>query len=130
MSRILPVLLLVFTIACSASNEIALPAGEWTLKTLPGEYLSILNKPITLNFSTASAKANGFAGCNQYFSSFTTRQSSIEFSDTGSTKMFCEQTMNLENKFLEALDKTNGFKLDGNKLQLLQNDLVLLEFEK
>jgi heat shock protein HslJ len=128
--RILFGIAFVLFVACSASKETTLPTGEWMLKTLPGEDLSILNKPITLKFDSVNTKAAGFAGCNQYFSSYSINQSSIEFSNVGSTKMFCEQTMGLENKFLEALSKSNAFKVNGNKLQLLQDDLVLLEFEK
>lgn len=130
MRRIIVLVLILLTIACSASHKFALPAGEWKLKTLPGEDLSVLNKPITLNFNTANAKANGFAGCNEYFSGFTTRQSSIAFSGIGATKMFCQETIKLEDKFFSALGKINVFNVDGNKLQLLQDDLVLLEFEK
>lgn len=130
MGRILPLLLIALAIACSSSNDFALPAGEWKLNSLPGEDLSVLSKPITLNFNTSDAKASGFAGCNQYFSSYHSEQSSISFSGTGSTKMYCTQTMKLEDKFLEALANTNHFNVNGNKLQLMQGDRVLLEFEK
>lgn len=130
MSRITFLSLLMITLACGSSQELVLPAGEWKLKTLPGEDLSVLEKPITLNFSSANTKANGFAGCNQYFSNVATHQSSIGFSGIGSTKMFCQQTIKLEDKFFAALAKINGFNVEGNKLRLLQDDIVLLEFEK
>lgn len=129
MTRILVLFLLVTTLACGSANDITHPTGEWTLKTLPGEDISVLKKPITLVFTT-NAKANGFAGCNQYFGSVTTNQSAIEFTGMGSTKMFCQETMNLEDKFLSALAKSNVFRVEGNSLQLLQGDIVLLEFEK
>lgn len=130
MRKILCIALLAVTIGCGSSHDVALPGGEWTLKSLPGEDLSVLTKPITLTFDTTHAKANGFAGCNQYFSSFTTNQSSIEFSNMGSTKMFCQETMKIEDKFFTEMNNSNAFRVTGNKLQLLQGDRVLLEFEK
>lgn len=130
MGRTLFAALLVVTIACGSSNDLAVPAGEWTLKNLPEADLSVLKRPITLTLNAGDAKANGFAGCNQYFSSFTTHLSSIEFSNIGSTKMYCQEMMDIEDKFFTELGKSNTFRVTGNKLQLLQGDRVLLEFEK
>lgn len=120
----------VLLVACSVAKEPLAMTGEWSLKAMPGNDLSKLDKPITLKLDSVTKKASGFAGCNQYFSSYTTQKTSIIFSGIGSTKMFCDQTMGLENKFLEALGKSTDFKVEGTSLKLLQGDLVLLEFQK
>jgi heat shock protein HslJ len=121
-------------VACAAQKPApqttVLPEGEWTLLSMHGEAVSGLKKPITLIITSATNRVNGYAGCNQYFSSFTIEGVSLKFTSPGSTKMFCKETMNLEDKYLTALSAVNSFKTESNTLQLLEGDIVLLEFEK
>ena len=103
-------------------------SGEWVLKNLFDQDASSLKKPITLTFDLTEKKASGFAGCNQYFSKYSLASSEIKFTDTGSTKMFCEETMATEMKFLTAVEQVQSFKLEGNALLLLADNKVILEF--
>lgn len=136
MTRSLFIILLFFFVGCSAQKAATqteipvLPEGEWTLQSMNGEAVSGLKKPITLTITSATNRINGYAGCNQYFSSFTTEGSSITFTAPGRTKMFCKETMNLEEKFMTALSTVRAFKTECNKLQLFEGDRILLEFEK
>lgn len=135
MARIL-LILAVFLVACSAHKAapqvVVFPAGEWTLHKMNGEIISVsaLKKPVTLIIDSATNRASGYAGCNQYFSGFTLEGASVSFTAPGRTKMFCNETMDLEEKFLAALSAVNAFKTESNKLHLLEGDTILLEFEK
>lgn len=77
-------------------------AGEWKLQRIAGDNVSNLLKPLTLNV-TAENGISGYAGCNRYFSTYRTHDFSIKFSAIGSTKMFCENGMAIEDKFLLTL---------------------------
>lgn len=130
--RSLAILLFFVTLfsACSTQKEANL-SGEWVLKNLFDQDAAALKKPITLTFDSKEKKASGFAGCNQYFSKFSVTNSDIKFTDTGSTKMFCEETMATEMKFMTALEQVQTFKLEGNTLLLLaDNNKVILEFTR
>jgi heat shock protein HslJ len=116
--------------ACTAQKEVLAPSGEWVLKNLFDEDVSTLQKPLTLKLDTAENRASGFAGCNQYFSTFSVKSSSIKFTGTGSTKMFCQETMATEMKFMTALEQVKSFKIKGNSLLLLADDKIILEFTK
>ena len=48
--------------------------------------------------------------------------SRIDLSQIISTKMFCEDTSELENKFLSELEKVNRFQIRGNKLYLYKGN--------
>lgn len=130
MKYIFIILALICFTACNTSKNAALPAGEWTLSKLNGEDASTFQRPLTLNFDTTESNASGFAGCNRYFSTYQAKESAIRFTDIGSTRMFCEDVMETESKFLEALGSVKSFQLDGKTFQLLKGDSVLLEFKQ
>jgi heat shock protein HslJ len=134
MRRILFLTLSIALVACSAQKGTTqipvLPDAEWTLLRMNGKQVSGLKKPITLKITSATKRVNGYAGCNQYFSSYSTEGSTLTFTAPGRTKMFCQETMQLEEGFLAALSSIRTFKIEGNKLQLFEGDIVLLEFEK
>lgn len=95
-----------------------------------GEMVSGLKKPVTMMIDSATSRVSGYAGCNQYFSSFTTEGSTVKFSSAGRTKMFCNETMEVEEKFIAALEAVNTFKTEGSTLLLLNGNITLLEFTK
>ncbi|MBX2965793.1 MAG: META domain-containing protein [Cyclobacteriaceae bacterium] len=111
---------------CQTQN-LSLTNVEWKLIMLNGTDYSTLTKPVTLTLSPDS-NAAGHAGCNRYFSSYTQSGSALSFGNMGATKMYCIETMKVEDAFLKALGEVDGYLLTGNKLQLLQGETVLLEF--
>jgi heat shock protein HslJ len=130
-------ILFLVLLACSAKTATTKTAtaqapvlsdGEWTLQSIKGEAVGGLKKPITLKITTADKRAAGYAGCNQFFSSYTLDGKSISFASAGRTKMFCKDTMDMEEKFLSVLGNVNSYKYESNKLLLLEGDTVLLEF--
>ena len=52
----------------------------------------------------------------------------IELSQIISTKMFCEDTSDLENKFLRELERVNRYQISGNKLYLYKGNRLVLKF--
>ncbi|KQT18533.1 heat-shock protein HslJ [Chryseobacterium sp. Leaf404] len=76
-------------------------------------------------------KINGNGGCNRYFgtATFNTQSGTFTPSGVGSTKMACEN-MTVENNFLGALQKVNKYVVSDSSLELYQDGLLLLKFNK
>lgn len=83
----------------------------------------------TLNVE--GSKISGNAGCNRYFGGITmeTASGKFEASQMGSTKMACAN-MSVEQNFLDMLNKANKYVVSGTTLELYQDNLLLLKFNK
>lgn len=82
-----------------------LAGKEWKLVSLKsgGTSYGIEDKVPTINFET-DGKIKGNGGCNNYFGNFSLDGRTLSFSDIGSTRMACEETMDLEGAFLKVLE--------------------------
>ncbi len=82
-----------------------LTGKEWKLEYLKsdGVQYGVEDKIPTLVFSE-DGKVNGFAGCNNYFGQYDLDGRSLYFDQIGSTRMHCEETMELEQAFLKLLN--------------------------
>ena len=70
------------------------------------------------------------AGCNQINGDFQINNQFISFSKIVTTKMFCANTMAIENSFISILNKTHKIVvIDTSKFILLQDDMVIAQFE-
>jgi heat shock protein HslJ len=64
---------------------------------------------------------SGNAGCNQYFTSFTAGNGSIEIGTIGSSMRFCEEplgVMEQEAEYLAALESATTYSIQGDVLQM------------
>lgn len=77
------------------------------------------------------SRVNGNAGCNSYFGTLSTDASSGTFtaSQLGSTKMACDN-MSVEQNFMTMMGKVNKYVVSGTTLELYQDNLLLLKFNK
>lgn len=90
---------------------------------------NVKGKIPTLNID--GEKINGNAGCNNYFGTAKVDPSNGNFSagQMGSTRMACEN-MSVEKNFMDMMGKANKYVLTGNVLELYQDNLLLLKFNK
>ena len=129
-------------LSCKCSSNVT---ENSSIETLTAETVwmlqSIRTKKITfgedsrivyIQFNPEAKSVNGHAGCNRFFGSYEEpKAGQLSFSGMGATKMACpDNEMELEDMFLSNLNKVNAYKIDGNKLELLHNDNVLMTFEK
>jgi len=96
------------------------------LTSLPGG-LPKLNKDVFLQLDTGRIK--GYGGCNNYFGGYMQQGDGLRFTGIGSTKMFCQETMDVENKLFQALNNTTHYRITGTKLELLGDQELLAVFE-
>ncbi len=96
---------------------------KWTLAD------NVKGKTPTLQIE--GTKVNGNAGCNSYFGTVSTDASSGTFtaSQLGSTKMACDN-MSVEQNFMSMMAKVNKYVVSGTTLELYQDNLLLLKFNK
>lgn len=106
-------------------------------KTLSGTYIISLietnkNLPdnLSITFDDTSKKVSGFTGCNRFFGTYTTDSNSIKFSELASTKMYCENVMDVENNYLKTLAQVNAFSLKANEIYLKNDTAILIEASK
>ena len=70
----------------------------------------------------------GFAGCNGIGGDYTVDGNKIGFTAI-STKMFCNDRMDVENFLLDVLTKADGYKIKGETLELYQGGSLLTTFQ-
>lgn len=89
---------------------------------------SVSNYYLKLNASKGTFESK--AGCNQLFGEFQLKDNFISFSKIGSTKMYCADTIAIENSFITILSKTSKVVVvDSSKFILLNDDMVIAQFE-
>jgi heat shock protein HslJ len=99
---------------------------HWQLLKIEGEKVNTNRAFIKFDETKKSAGGNG--GCNVFGGSFSKDGYQIKISQIFSTKMFCEETSAIENKFLQNLEKVTRYQFFDGKLILLAGDKPLLEF--
>lgn len=116
------------TMASSSSSKVgksqpSISATKWVLAD------NVKGKTPTLNIE--GAKVTGNAGCNNYFGTVVTDSTSGAFmaSQMGSTRMACDN-MSVEQNFMSMMQKANKYVVSGTTLELYQDNLLLLKFNK
>ncbi|MDR1882892.1 MAG: META domain-containing protein [Prevotella sp.] len=102
--------------------------GVWTLTSIADGDMAALftGKAPTMEFS-ADGKVFGNGGCNTYRTTYTLQENTITFGLVISTKMACPNLKG-EDLFTGLLAGPLQAKLNGDKLTLLKDGNVVLEF--
>lgn len=111
---------------CSDAQEAAgsmstsLYGTKWLVTALDGRTIDLTDgsKRPWLQLD-GEGSLSGFGGCNSLMGGFEHEGGTIRFPNLGSTKMYCPDAADLENRMLAALRNTDSFKLDGEVLHLL-----------
>lgn len=116
------------TMSSSSASKVgktqpSLAGTKWALAD------NVKGKIPTLNIE--GEKISGNAGCNNYFGTAKVDPSTGNFSagQMGSTRMACDN-MNVEKNFMDMMGKANKYVVSGSTLELYQDNLLLLKFNK
>lgn len=95
-----------------------LSANEWQLVSIDGQPLPADAKPPVIHFEREGIR--GFSGCNRFTASVKeTAPGVIEVGPAAATRMACPAPeMDMEQQFLTALEKVNGFTFLAGRLAL------------
>ncbi|NLL09332.1 MAG: META domain-containing protein [Methanomicrobiales archaeon] len=113
--------------------------GDWMLKEISDmnntPLISLEDAKVTVNFSE-TYELSGDSGCNRYFGTYNLSGenpaygSPIFISPLGSTMMFCQDTMDIENLFLQLLQSVRSYTIDDQSLYLQDEEGNLLLFNR
>lgn len=110
--------------ACSLVNDVTdelaarLYGRTWIAEEVGGQPVPGGIEPSLLVES--DGKVTGHAGCNGYFGSVIIAGEAMSFGNLGATRMACaEPAMSQEDRLLDALDSTRGYRLQDGDLVLL-----------
>jgi heat shock protein HslJ len=112
----------------SPSVAVSVVGTEWRLVELEGRPVTASAAPSLL--LTEDTKASGFAGCNRYTGTYDLADERLTFGRLATTRMFCAETMDVEEQFLTALDKTRGFRQTDADLVLISEGGPVARFQK
>lgn len=142
---LIPILLLVLaSTSCKPKPENQPPATadtpppataaitdrEWSLIQL-GENSSPKGnggKPVTMTLASAETRASGNAGCNRYSGPYTLSGSGLTFGPAISTKMACNEGMDVETAFLGMLPNVTSYQATDSSLTLMGSSGPLARF--
>lgn len=107
--------------------------AAWLTKKINGEDFKqskISQQNSYISFSISGNSAGGIAGCNHFSYKTEIRGSVISFFGFTMTLMGCDNS-EFETKFMTALSgKDLVYKIEGDKLYLIENGITVIEFEK
>jgi heat shock protein HslJ len=98
---------------------------EWKVIKIKG--LEQLSSAPTLLFVEEDNRVSGFAGCNNYFSTYKVEDNALSFDKTGATRKLCPD-MGVEDTFLKALESVVRYEIVKKELHLydLDDELLIL----
>ena len=101
------------------------PSGTYVVNLLNGKNIS--DQELTLKFDNRNNNLSGFSGCNIYRCSYKITEDSFKIGIPGASKRYCENTMDLETKFFEALSTISKYEYKENAIHFMNqnNDLIM-----
>ncbi|PRD45917.1 hypothetical protein C5748_01930 [Phyllobacterium phragmitis] len=100
------------------AQDSPIEGSSWLVEDIYGNGV-VDNAQTTLTIGD-DGEVSGSSGCNRYFTKASFSAGSLSFAEIGSTYMQCPPAlMNQESKFFDALGKTHAYKIEMDKLILL-----------
>ena len=102
----------------------------WVLTDMNGKELEGVTRRPRLELFPGDNRMGGHGGCNGLFGNIKATAQTINFSQLGSTKMYCAEEMDMEKEFLTALTQVDTYQIKGLKLYLASGEDTVLIFQK
>ena len=97
--------------------------GSWKVIRMDGMDDISINP--TFEFMEEENRVAGFAGCNNYFATYSISGQELKIGAAGSTRKMC-QDMSVEDVFLEHLQEVARYKIEKSELHLFDSNDKLL----
>lgn len=118
----------IFAFSSCKSGKEKIPKSEQ--KELTNDTFSVTsinkeqieNKDVFINIDLKNNRISGKGGCNNFGANFTQENGNIELGMPMVTKMYCEESADLEHKFFGALSKVKSYLYNGTQLQMLDEE--------
>ena len=107
----------------------ALYNTKWSLKKIHNNgNEETVNTKAFIRFDKEKGSAGGNGSCNSFGSNATITDNTISLKNIFSTKMYCEEVQQIENKYFRYLGAANRFEIKDKTLFLYHDKEKLLEF--
>jgi len=126
--------ILITTMSCKSAKETMKTATplfntKWSLKKIytDGKEETVSTKAF-IRFDKEKGSAGGNGSCNSFGSTATINSNEVSIKNIFSTKMYCEEVQQIENKFIGSLEKVTRYEIKDKSLFLYNDKNLLLEF--
>jgi heat shock protein HslJ len=115
----------------AAQTTPVLIGTTWRLTELDGKPapLGQDGKAATLELAAEGNRATGFAGCNRMTGAYVRNGDSLRLGPFALTRMACENGMELEKQYVDALQRTRTYRQSAERLELLDSSGTLARLE-
>lgn len=124
--------LIFFTNCTSQMSNTENTKREWMLVEFQDftKELMVKNKAkLDLSSAETGKRFTANMGCNSMFGQATFKANNkVEFSQIGSTMMYCDQNMGLETAFGKILPTMTSYKIEGHRLTLSNDKGEIMKF--
>lgn len=120
------------TLPASPSERIGVVGTQWSLVQLNGQPAGVGTGGLapTLILAADESRAGGFTGCNRFTATYELGPDRLRFGAMATTRMFCAEAMDLERRYVAALEATRAYRLSGPRLELIADQGVTAGFER
>ncbi len=123
-------LLGAMTACCGTKENCELEGTTWKLVSMEGIPASAIESEedaFTLTFDRTEHLLAGRTNCNRFFGSYELDGEKLTLGEMGMTRMACPD-MEYEDAFVRMFDRIDGYRIDGERLTLLEGSETLAEF--
>ncbi len=108
-----------------------LAGKKWYLvKIYDGQkFIDIKDQSAFIEFDKVNGRVNGNTGCNGFFGEATYKNNSFTTKGIGSTRMYCNNKMEIESLLLNYLKEVNTLELENGQVKLFKNNAILMILE-
>jgi heat shock protein HslJ/uncharacterized lipoprotein NlpE involved in copper resistance len=123
---------------CQTNTLEAKPAASlkntyWKLTGLGDMIINMTEtqkREVRITLANEGGRVMGFGGCNQIAGSYEQEGATLRFKQMAGTRMACPAPlMELENNVLKALAAVTGYRIEGDRLILLDGTQVVARFD-
>lgn len=119
--KFLSLLLVVFAFSCnstktSTKNSEMIESGKYEITKLNGK--DVTDKYLSMNIDLNENRISGYSGCNNFSGSLKADAKTLNASKVISTMRHCEDSQNIESKFLKGLAETNQYFFKNDVLTI------------
>jgi heat shock protein HslJ len=120
------------TVSSSSATKVSLENTYWRLQSLGGTTIAAGERLRESHFVLQSRdqRVSGSTGCNRMMGAYTLKDESLRFGNMATTRMACIPGVAHESGFLNALQAVRGWRIEGSRLSLLDQQgqtLAVLE---
>lgn len=118
-----------------SSNSESSFSSEFVLATYYLEKIGeedVSEMQLEMHIDPEQNRISGNAGCNRYGFTYSLKEEVLDLGYAMATKMYCEETMSIEDSFFRHMTKSDRFIVDKNKITFTneENEVLVTAISK